>query len=165
MKVSGAPSVLCVDVGGTSTKVGLFGPSQTIESVDSIPTRGPAPEFAVALCALIARVRQTTNIAETRLAGIGVAVAGFLNDGRDRMVYNSNLPWLENYPLRDRLQQDFSVPVLLEVDSNAATLAEFHLGSGRNSSRFLCVTVGTGVGVGMIVHGQPLRFAYGCMGD
>src|SRR5947209_4260363 len=138
MKVSGAPSVLCVDVGGTSTKVGLFGPSQTIESVDSIPTRGPAPEFGDALCALIARVRQTTNIAQTPLAGIGVAVAGFLNDSRDRMVYNSNLAWLENYPLRDRVAQEFTMPVMLEVDSNAATLAEYHLGSGRGSSRFLC---------------------------
>jgi glucokinase len=99
------------------------------------------------------------------IAGIGVAIAGFLNDARDRMIYNSNLAWLEGYPLRDVLQKESELPVELEVDSNAAALAEYHLGAGHPAQRFLCLTIGTGLGVGMIVDGHPLHFAYGCMGD
>jgi glucokinase len=81
------------------------------------------------------------------------------------MIYNSNLPWLENFPLRQFLAERFDGPIELEVDSNAAALAEYHRGSGGDSSRFLCLAVGTGLGVGMIVNGHPLRFVYGCMGD
>jgi glucokinase len=81
------------------------------------------------------------------------------------MIYNSNLPWLENFPLRDFLAERFTGPVELEVDSNAAALAEYHQGSGVGSARFLCLAAGTGLGVGMIIDGQPLRFSYGCMGD
>jgi glucokinase len=97
---------------------------------------------------------------------MGVSVAGFLDDERTRLVYNSNLLWLENLPLRERLCTAFpDVHVELEVDSNAAAVAEYRLGTGRGSRRFLCVTCGTGVGVGMTVDGAPLRFAYGCLGD
>jgi glucokinase len=165
MTQPGDASVLCVDVGGSSTKIGVFDRLQKVAALHSIPTQGPAPEFRDALCSVI-RSAYESILAQGRLiAGIGIAIAGFLNDAQDRMIYNSNLPWLEGYPLRDRIQQEFSLPVLLEVDSNAAALAEFHLGAGRDSPRFLCITVGTGLGVGMVVEGRPLRFAYGCMGD
>jgi glucokinase len=161
---SGAP-VLCADIGGTSTKLGVFVPPDGLRLLESIPTRGPAEEFGKALCEAVRRSRHLVISEHGDVFGLGVAVAGFLNDERDRMIYNSNLTWLEDYPLRDVLVKELSLPVELEVDSNAAALAEFHLGAGRTSARFLCLTVGTGLGVGMIVHGQPLRFAYGCMGD
>lgn len=153
-------SVLCVDIGGTSTKFGLFGESERIQILESIPSRGPAGEFVQSLEAAISRA-----VGRHQVAGIGIAVAGFLSESRDRMVYNSNLPWLENVPLCDIVEKSFNLPVVIEADSNTATLAEFHLGSGRTSERFMCVTVGTGLGVGMIEKGEPLRFAYGCMGD
>lgn len=158
-------SVLCVDIGGTSTKIGIFDARDQIRILESIPTRGPAESFARCLSETVTRVRKTATQDGAGLLGVGIAVAGFLNDERDRMVYNSNLPWLEGYPLRDQLGRELDMRVKLEVDSNAAALAEQHLGVGRNSARFLCITVGTGVGVGMIINGKPLRFAYGCMGD
>lgn len=157
--------VLCVDIGGTSTKLGYFDLQQRITLVESIPTRGPAPEFANALCAAIRCTFEAVLMQGIQVSGIGIAIAGLLNDRRDRMVYNSNLPWLEDFPLLERLEQDFAVPIVLEVDSNAAALAEFHLGAGQGSSRFLCAAVGTGLGIGVIVKGEPLRFSYGCVGD
>jgi glucokinase len=96
---------------------------------------------------------------------IGVAIAGFLSPERDRMIYNSNIAWLEDFPLRDRLAREFALPIEMEVDSNAACMAEYHFGSGSGSKRFLCLACGTGLGVGMCVDGVPLRFAYGCLGD
>jgi glucokinase len=151
-------AILCIDIGGTSTKAGIFRPSAELQFIGSIPSRGPADSFADALAKLIAEPAEGAD-------GLGVAIAGFLSENRDRMIYNSNLPWLENFPLRDFLARRFDGPVELEVDSNAAALAEYHQGSGMGSSRFLCLAAGTGLGVGMIIDGQPLRFSYGCMGD
>ena len=159
-------SVLCVDIGGTTAKIGMLAPSGDLKLCGSLPTRGPDPEvFAHRLCDEIGKTERAARREGVVLAGIGVAIAGFLDDERGRMIYNSNLPWLEGYPLRDRIAGEFDLPVELEVDSNAAAIAEQHYGSGRDSARFLCVTVGTGLGVGMIIHGEPLRFAYGCLGD
>ena len=156
-------SVLCVDIGGTSTKVGIFDCGGQARLLESIATRGPAESFVESLSETLKRARQ--SVATADVLGIGIAIAGFLNQDGDRMIYNSNLPWLEGYPLRDRLASELDVCVRLEVDSNAAALAEHHLGVGRGSARFLCLTVGTGLGVGMIINGEPLRFAYGCLGD
>jgi glucokinase len=153
--------VLCIDIGGTSSKVGIVDAAGRANLVDSIPSRPDVESYFEALCALTRRIRAAAG----PIAGIGVAVAGFLTPERDRLLYNSNLGWLEGFPLRERLQQSFDVAIELETDSNSACMAEFHFGSGGSSKRFLCVTVGTGVGVGMTVDGKPLRFAYGCLGD
>ena len=157
--------MLCVDIGGTSTKIGVFDSCERVQILDSIATQGPAESFSDSLVQTIRQAWKSAAGSDTGFLGVGVAVAGFLNDNRDRMIYNSNLPWLEGYPLRDRVANELHTRVQLEVDSNAAALAEQHLGVGRNSARFLCITVGTGIGVGMIINGEPVRFAYGCMGD
>jgi glucokinase len=160
------PSILCADIGGTSTKAGVVNAAGELALLDSIPTRGPdARSFADALCELIGRVRKAALAEEHHLAGLAVAIAGFLDTDRGRMVYNSNIPWLENFPLRDHLAQRFDMRVELEVDSNAACMAEYCFGSGRGSHRFLCLAAGTGLGVGMAIDGLPLRFAYECLGD
>lgn len=155
--------ILCVDIGGTSTKVGLVSATGQVSHLDSIPTKPSADEFVEKLVALITYV---ASLARTELNELGVAIAGFLDEDRGGLAYNSNLRWLESYPLRHRLRQSFpGYAIELEVDSNAATMAEHEFGSGRESNRFLCLTCGTGLGVGMSVSGVPLRFAYGCMGD
>ena len=158
-------SVLCVDIGGTSTKAGLLTPSDELAFVDSIPTRPDPESFLDQLCKLIERTGACAETQGITIAGLGIAIAGFLNPERNRLVYNPNLTWLEDFPLRQRLAERFAMRIQLEVDSNAAAMAEYHFGSGRESKRFLCVTAGTGLGVGMVIDGSPLRFAYGCLGD
>jgi glucokinase len=161
MNPSSVSAVLCVDIGGTSTKAGLVDSSGTLHGTKAIPTEPPSGSFFEALSALIAQ----TETAGLTIDGIGVGVAGFLNPHRDRLVYNPNIAWLEQFPLLGRLRSRFQMPVELESDSNSACMAEYRFGVGRKSKRFLCVTAGTGLGVGMAVGGEPLRFAYGCLGD
>jgi glucokinase len=160
-----AHSVLCVDIGGTSTKAGVVAADGSLCLDSSIPTGPDAPAFAAALCDLIARTQRAADEAGIAIAGMGVAVAGFLDPARTRLAYNPNLSWLVGFPLRDHLTSRFQIPVELEIDSNAACMAEFQHGAGRGSSRFLCVAAGTGLGAGMTVDGVPLRFAHGCLGD
>jgi glucokinase len=160
-------SVIAVDIGGTSTKAAILEPNGELKFVQSIPTLPDAQNYFQTLVELIRRVRE--HAAETSAQSIkelGVAVAGFLDEERSRLIYNPNVSWLENFPLRERIDEVFpDLRIELEVDSNAATMAEYRLGSGRGTRRFLCVTCGTGLGVGMTVNGSPLRFAYGCLGD
>ncbi len=158
-------SVVCVDIGGTSTKAGVVDSSGELQLVNSIPTQGDVESYFLALCGLVEQTNTAAESAGYSVSGIGVAVAGFLSPQRDRLVYNPNIEWLEHFPLLERLQHRFPQPVELETDSNSACMAEYLFGTGRNSQRFLCVTAGTGLGVGMCVNGEPLRFAYGCLGD
>lgn len=154
--------ILCVDIGGTSTKAAILEPSGNLNFLNSIPTAPNIEHYFEALVSLIREVRSHAVPA----AEMGIAVAGFLDDARSKLIYNPNIDWLENFPLRERLCQTFpDLRIELEADSNAATMAEYRLGSGRASSRFLCVTCGTGIGAGMSVDDSPLRIAYGCLGD
>lgn len=148
-----------VDIGGTTTKLALIDSGGEVEGLRSIPTESAdAGEF-------VERLRCAVEEAAWRVDRVGVAVAGFVNAAHDRLEYNPNLPWLQHYPLRDALEQRLGLPVVLEVDSNAAALAEWRFGAGRGSDRFLCLTAGTGLGGGMMVEGKILRYAYECLGD
>jgi len=159
------PSVVCVDIGGTSTKAGVVDSSGQLHFTQSIPTEPDVESYFEALSELIEQTLGAAQADSHTIGGIGVAVAGFLSPQRDRLVYNPNIAWLEQFPLLERLWSRFEEPVELETDSNSACMAEYLFGTGRQSQRFLCVTAGTGLGVGMAVEGQPLRFAYGCLGD
>ncbi|MDQ2844372.1 MAG: ROK family protein [Acidobacteriota bacterium] len=167
MENSARSPILCVDIGGSSAKAGLLYANGELIHVDSIATKPDAESFMASLIQLIAKTRAAPEKdQQPEPIRLGIAVAGFLDPERTCLIYNSNLSWLEGFPLRRRLQQEFpGLTIELEVDSNAATMAEYRFGSGQGSSRFLCVTSGTGLGVGMTINGAPLRFAYGCLGD
>jgi len=155
--------VLCVDIGGTSTKAAILDIDGRLGAIKSIPTRPDTESFLETMVELIEITRADAGV---EVKQMGIAMAGFVDAARNSLVYNSNLMWLHGFPLRTRLEERFpEFAIELEVDSNASTMAEYHFGSGQGSRRFLCLTVGTGLGVGMTVDGVPLRFAYGCMGD
>ena len=156
---------LGIDIGGTNTKVALVARSGQVTALESIPTStADAASHAPALVRRIAEAARRC-LATRRVEAAGVAVAGFLDDARESMCYNPNLPWLVDFPLRDALSQSLAMPVLLEVDSNAACLAEYQYGSGRGASRFLCLASGTGLGGGMVARGSLVRFTGQCIGD
>lgn len=157
-----ARPILCVDIGGSSTKAGVLDTDGDLKFVESVPTEPDVELYFGRVVELIRRVRKQ----DPRPVELGVSVAGFLDDARSKLIYNSNLSWLERFPLKDELERAFpGLRIEMEVDSNAATLAEYRLGSGAGSQRFLCVTCGTGLGVGMAVGGKALRFTHGCLGD
>lgn len=153
---------LGIDIGGTSTKIGVVMPGGMVKSVDSIPTQGDADAFFERVLSTAERLRAAENV---KIAGVGVSVAGFLDESRTTMTFNPNIPWLERVPLQQALRERFRLPVLLEVDSNAAALAEYDYGAGRGARRMLCLCVGTGLGGAMVVDGALVRLAHQCIGD
>ena len=99
------------------------------------------------------------------LAGIGVGVPGFilLKDG---IVKNcNNLPFLEGSPIRDEMEQRLAARVILENDANAAALGEKWMGAGRDVDDLVLLTLGTGIGGGVITGGRALHGYLGMAGE
>ncbi len=157
-----AASVIAVDIGGGTTKLALVSRQGEVRGWHSFATVGDSGRAFVEV--VVAACRGLQAEARSPVAGISVAVAGFAGtDGA--LDYNPNLPWLERVPLGKTLNEELGLPVYVDADSNAACLAEYLSEGGRGSSRFLCLTGGTGLGVGMVADGKLLRIAHGCMGD
>jgi predicted NBD/HSP70 family sugar kinase len=155
-------SVLAIDIGGGSTKLALVNRQGTIQNWQSFPTAGLSGTAFME--EVVAAGRRLHAAAEFPVAGVAAAVAGFV-DAEGVLEYNSNLPWLEGTAIATMLAEGLSFPVIVDADSNAACVAEYVFGQGRGASRFLCLTGGTGLGVGMMAGGKLLRIAHRCMGD
>ena len=162
MRLAGA-----IDIGGTATKIGVVAEDGTIvrrrtmsTSVDGEPM--PLVDAIASSLRLILDARATQR---NPVSGIGVSVAGFLDPEHSAMIHNATLPALRGFPLRRALEERLSLDCRLEVDSNAAVVAEYRHGAGRGSARLLGVTVGTGLGGGVIIDGELLRYTGECAGD
>ena len=157
-------AVMAIDIGGTNTKIGLVATAEVVGDVISIPSVGHI-NFDQYTDALLEAVKKVKKQYGNPINGIGIGVAGFVDNAHSRMVFNPNIGWLENFPLAEYLGNAFDQPVFVEVDSNAAALAEAIHGNGQSSQRLLVLTIGTGLGGGMVVDGEILRISNQCLGD
>ena len=99
------------------------------------------------------------------LAGIGIGVPGFILI-KEGIIRNSpNLPFLENFPIRDEIEHRLNTFVILENDANAAAQGEKWMGAGRDVEDLVLLTLGTGVGGGIISGGRIIRGAQGMAGE
>jgi glucokinase len=99
------------------------------------------------------------------LQGIGVAVPGFIRLKEGIIAGSNNLAVLEGFPIRDALQKRLGAPVILENDANAAAMGEQWIGAGRNVDDLVLMTLGTGIGGGIIVDGKILHGFLGMAGE
>jgi len=162
MRLAGA-----IDIGGSAIKIGIVASDGTVLTRQRVPMAMMGAPIPVvdAIVAAIRPMLDATRAEKKSAAGIGVSVAGFLNPGRTAMIHNANLPALREFELRAALEERLSLDCRLEVDSNAAVLAEHRHGAGQGSARLLGVTVGTGLGGGVIIDGELLRYTGECAGD
>jgi len=99
------------------------------------------------------------------LAGIGVGVPGFIRMKEGVLAYSPNLPYLENFPIRDEIRRRLGAPMILENDANAAAMGEKWMGAGREVDDLVLLTLGTGIGGGIISGGRVLRGFVGMAGE
>ena len=99
------------------------------------------------------------------LAGIGVGVPGFILMKEGVIANSNNLACLENFPIRDEIQKRLGTPFILENDANAAALGEKWMGAGRAVDDLVLLTLGTGIGGGVIIGGKPLHGYLGMAGE
>lgn len=155
-----------IDFGGTSVKSGVVFGGEIVDSAPPIPTRdfdGPAP-LLDALLETIASLRK----AHPHIAAIGIGMPGFVDFQRGVVHNLTNVPGWRSFPLRDRLEERIDLPVTVDNDANCMTYAEWKLGAARGIDHLVAITLGTGVGGGVIAHGQMIRgsrFAAGEVGQ
>ena len=137
-----------IDVGGTNLKAGLVDADGTILAVERVPLdfQGPA-SFAKTLAELCRAVLRPGDEAEY----VGMGIPGAV-DGGD-ILYTTNIP-MENVPLARLFREHLDLPLLLGNDADCAAVGEFFCGAGKGTKDFVVVTLGTGVGAGVILDGR-----------
>ena len=103
-------------------------------------------------------------LADENTLGLGVSISGFVDIESGTDLFTPILGW-ENVSLRDPLFERLGMPVWVENDVNALALAEKWYGAGRDFRHFLCITVGEGVGLGIVINGEIYRGAFGGAGE
>ena len=140
-----------VDLGGTKILAGV------VDRAGSVVRRHerPAPQDSQdrVLAELEAAVAE---LLDDSVAAVGVGAPSPIDQEDGVVVRSVNLP-LENAPLRDRMHERFGIPVGLENDANAAAIGEWQVGAGRGENDLVMLTLGTGVGGGVISGGKPFR--------
>ncbi len=159
---TGAPAapralVVAVDLGGTHLRGGAVDERGRIYSRFKLATpRDPDPESLVrALANAVNECRRLVSLEGKEVSAIAVAVPGNVRDGSVGSA--PNIPALNGLRLRDVLGAQLKLPVTLENDANAAAVGEMWMGAGRNARTIVCVTLGTGVGGGIILDGKLWR--------
>ncbi len=159
--------IIGIDIGGTSTKIGLVDGGKVIAQV-KLPTTGhaSAEAFADALAAETLRLgtdhRSPTTSHLIEAIGIGAPNA---NQHTGIIEMAPNLPWKHDVPLARMVELRTGIPSTLGNDANVAALGEWRYGAGKGCKDLMMVTLGTGVGSGFIVNGQLMLGSHGNSGE
>jgi len=144
-----------VDIGGTKIAVGMVDGGGKVLARTEAPT--DPNDYASGIEAITRMLRQTALEAGVELTGVGIGSTGPVDPIKGEFGDVDFLPgWRGESPVRD-LERIFNVRAALENDGDAAALGEAGWGAGRNRSRLIYVTVGTGIGGGIILEGQLYR--------
>jgi glucokinase len=151
-----------LDIGGTKIAGGAVSATGEIIAEGRRDTPAQSPDqIAHEAADLIAELAETVD---DQVASVGVACAGFVNATGSHVLFAPNLAWRDE-PLKQRLESIIDFPVVIENDANAAAWGEFRFGSARQADDMVLVTVGTGIGGGVVVDSRLLRGAYGVGGE
>jgi glucokinase len=145
-----------IDVGGTKIAGGVVDEHGMV--LATALRQSPATDTAaieVAIEEVVSELRGSHDV-----DGVGVGAAGFIDAARSTVLFSPNLAWRDE-PLKSDLETRLGLPVVIENDANAAAWGEFTFGAGEDVDDLLLVTVGTGVGGGMVLTGELHRGAFG----
>jgi glucokinase len=149
-----------VDVGGTKIAGGVVDEAGNI--LETTRKRTPATDsraVAETIGDVVLELKERHQI-----DGVGIGAAGFVDRARSVVLFAPNLAW-RDAPLKDQVEQLVGVPTVVENDANAAAWGEFRFGAGSDVEDMLLITVGTGVGGGVIVDGSLYRGGFGIAGE
>ncbi|WP_317335515.1 ROK family protein [Dysosmobacter welbionis] len=141
-----------IDVGGTNLKAGLVDETGRILAVERTPLDFQGPEaFAATLAELSQAVMAAGGAAPSQVEYVGVGLPGAVSGGD--VVYTTNIP-MENVPLEALFRHTLDLPLLLGNDADCAAVGEYFQGAGRGLRDFVVLTLGTGLGAGIILDGR-----------
>ncbi len=149
-----------VDVGGTNVKLGLLDARGTIIARSRFATKAyvSAPaKLIAALAGEISALMTAQGVRASQVDGIGIGLPGLVDPERGVVIFLPNVPGWRQIPLRRRLEARLGIPVYLENDVNLITLGEWGFGAAEGCRNLICMTLGTGVGAGLMIEGRLYR--------
>jgi len=155
--------VFAVDLGGTHLRVALVDDSGRI--LNQLRQDTPKGDFAGEIVDALAAAADRWNADKLPVVAASIMVPGAVNADKAVVLQAPNLPSLVNFPLKAELEQRLGWPVFLENDANAAAVGEMWLGAARGCRDVVSVTLGTGVGGGVILDGKLWRGSHGSAGE
>ena len=155
------PYVVGIDIGGTNTVFGLVDARGTVVDVDKIKTGKyeKAEDYVDAVCTGLEKLIEK-NGGKDKVKGIGIGAPNG-NYYTGTIEFAPNLPWKGIIPLARLFEERIGIPTALTNDANAAAIGEMTYGAARGMKNFIMITLGTGVGSGIVINGQMV---YGCDG-
>ncbi len=149
-----------VDVGGTKIAAGVVSPEGEVLHEVRYPSAGPRERLLSSIARAVNEVREGFEV-----GSVCLAVPGFVMSAENKVIFAPNLHAIEGVPLKEELGRRARLHVTVENDANAAAWAEFRFGAGSEATHLVFITLGTGVGGGVISHGLLLRGAQGAGGE
>ena len=150
------PLAIGVDIGGTKVAGGVVDDTGAV--IDRTQRLTPSTDVAATEATIAAVVAELGE--RHQVTAVGIGAAGWIANDRATVLFAPHLAWRDE-PLRDALQQATGIPVLVENDANAAAWAEYRFGAARDASVAVMVTLGTGIGGGLVMGGVLYRGAFG----
>ena len=144
-----------IDLGGTFIKGGIVDDSGRIILEDKIPTESEKGNEQVAknIAKLTEILLKRANMTTDDIVGIGMGVPGMIDSEKGEVVYSNNLGW-EHFFIADAIKKLTSLPVRIANDANVAALGETKFGCGKDYNNTVMLTLGTGVGGGIVINGK-----------
>ncbi|HHV62067.1 MAG TPA: ROK family protein [Firmicutes bacterium] len=166
MAQKGKKYAVGIDLGGTKIAVGMVDEAGHILSQARRPTGAEEGYRAVIgrMADAIRAVAEDSAVSLSEVSSIGVGVPGTPDFSDGTVIFAPNIGW-RDVPLGRLLREEFGLPVYVDYDTNAAALGEYMVGAGKGARVLLFVTVGTGVGAGIVFAGKLFRGATGIAGE
>jgi glucokinase len=162
--------VVGVDVGGTNIKLGLVDPSQRVIDRTNLITKSftrDRKKLIDAIVAQIVGIIEKNGLTSKDIHGVGIGLPGLIDTPNGIVHLLPNIPGWRNVPLKKILESRLKNRVFLENDVNLIALGEWKYGAGRGAKNMVCMTLGTGVGAGLVLDNRLYRgpgFAAGELG-
>nr|WP_295972697.1 ROK family glucokinase [uncultured Bacillus sp.] len=156
-----------IDIGGTSTKIALLTKDGKIIEKRDIPTpfQDDGSFLSGRVIDTIYALLRSNRLKISSIAGIGLGAPGPVQAEKGYFYEIPNLEWPDRYPAKSLLEQASGLPVRINNDANCAALGEMWRGAGMGASHLVCVTLGTGIGGGVIINGAILQGSRGAAGE
>lgn len=163
------PSLVCAfDLGGTNLRAATIDENGKIHFRvrHDTPSTAKTPDEILRALVVTARECETRSRSnEKAILAASVVVPGTVDSSNEVVIQVPNLRCLDNFPLKAALEAELGWPIVLENDANAAAIGEMWMGAGRCCRTIVCMTLGTGVGGGIILDGKLWRGADGSAGE
>jgi glucokinase len=150
------PLAIGVDIGGTKVSAGVVNDEGQV--IDRVRRATPGHDVAETEDIIVDVV--TTLAGRHDAVTVGVGAAGWIANDHATVLFSPHLAW-RNEPLRKELSGRIGLPLFIENDANAAAWAEYRFGAAQGEAVVVCVTLGTGIGGGLVMNGDVYRGAYG----